>query len=403
MSDAPLVFVIAGEPSGDVLGGRLMRALVRLADGRIRFAGVGGDRMQEQGLKSLFPMEELSLMGLTEILPHVPRLLRRIRETAAAVDETRPDALVTIDAPDFTRRVARRVRLRSIPRIHYVAPTVWAWRPWRARGFARDFTHLLALLPFEPPWFDAVGLPCRFVGHPVVESGADKGDGVEFRAKYGIGADDTVICVLPGSRRAEVQRLSADFGRALALVADRAPGFRVVVPTVPAVASIVEHVARQWPGSPILVHGEAEKHDAMAASTAALAASGTVALELALAGVPTVVAYRVGSLTHFLVRRMLHVDFAHLANIIEGHEIVPELIQEDCHPDRLAEALARLLGPEGAGQIKALQPVLQQLGYGGPPPSGRAARAVLDIVAAGGTSTPSCDSTLKDQAGKELQ
>lgn len=385
MSGASPIFIVAGEPSGDVLGGRLMAALSELTAGEVRFAGVGGEAMQGQGLESLFPMEELSVMGLAEILPHLPRLLGRIRQTAAAADAAGPRALITIDSPDFSRRVARRVRDRSIPRIHYVAPTVWAWRPGRAQGFARDFSHLLALLPFEPPWFERAGLSCTFVGHPVVESGADRGDGAGFRSRHGIAPDCPLICVLPGSRRGEVSRLAADFGKALEMLQRRYPELRVAVPTVPGVAAMVEQFAAGWPGSPRVVRGQAEKYDAMAASNAALAASGTVALELSLARVPTVIAYRVAPLTHFIVRRMLSVDYGNLVNIIEDREIVPELIQDDCRPERLAHELEQLLGPAGPAQVEACQPALRQLGLGGERPSRRAAQAVLDIIGDDGT------------------
>lgn len=380
MTRAISIFMIAGEPSGDVLGARLIAALRDLAGGELELSGVGGPLMREQGLESLFPMEELSVMGLAEIVPHLPRLLRRIRETAAAVDRASPDGLVTIDSPDFTRRVVRRLSGRPMPRIHYVAPTVWAWRPWRARGFARDFTHLLALLPFEPPWFEPAGLPCSFVGHPVIESGAGKGDGAAFRARHGIDVNAPVICVLPGSRRGEIERLSGDFGSALTLLAARHPDFGTVVPTIEEMAPTVRDIASGWPGSPVVVQGAAERHDGMAASNAALAASGTVALELALARVPTVIAYRVAPLTHFLLRRFVNVEHANLINLIEGREIIPELIQGDCRPEPLAAALERMLGPEGAAQVDAIQPALSQLGQGGEAPSRRAAAAVLDII-----------------------
>ena len=386
MSRPLSIFMVAGEPSGDVLGARMMSSLRDLTGGNITITGVGGEMMLAQGLESLFPMEELSVMGVAEILPHLPLLLRRIRETAAAVDRAAPDALVTIDSPDFTRRVARRVANRSIPRIHYVAPTVWAWRPWRAKGFAMDFTHLLALLPFEPPWFERAGLPCSFVGHPVLESGADKGDGGAFRSRHGIAADATVICALPGSRRGEIARLAGDFGSALAILAAGRPDIRVVIPAVAAMAGFVGDRVANWPGSPIVV-GADEKYDAMAASNAALAASGTVALELALARLPTVIAYRISPLTHFLVRRFIDTEFANLINIIEGREIVPELIQGDCRPAALAAALERMLGEEGAAQVAAVAPALSQLGLGGDAPSRRAAQVVLDIVARSGTST----------------
>jgi len=400
MTELPLIFLLAGEPSGDALGGRLMAALSELTGGRIRFAGVGGERMTEQGLESLFPMEELSLMGLSEILPHLPALLRRIREIAAAVDAAAPQALVTIDSPDFTRRVARRVKTRSVPRIHYVAPTVWAWRPWRAKGFAQDFSHMLALLPFEPPWFEKAGLPCRFVGHPVLESGAGTGDGKAFRVRHGIEPGAIVLCVLPGSRRAEVTRLIGDFGAAVGILSGRRPGLRIVLPTVESLAPLVEDAVAAWPGAPIVLHGPAEKYDAMAASDIALAASGTVALELALARVPTVIAYRVAPLTHWLVRRLVRVRFANLVNLMEDQEIVPELIQSDCRPGRLAEELERLVGPAGARQVELAAPVLKRLGAGGPAPSRRAARAILDIIGADGTSTDEESAAHQNDEGK---
>jgi lipid-A-disaccharide synthase len=379
------IFMIAGEPSGDLLGARLMAALRELTGGAIEITGIGGEAMRGQGLESLFPMEELSIMGIAEILPHLPSLLRRIRETADAIDKAAPDALITIDSPDFTRRVARRISDRAIPRIHYVAPTVWAWRPWRAKGFARDFTHLLALLPFEPPWFERAGLPCSFVGHPVLESGADKGDGPAFRLRHDIAAEDTLICVLPGSRRGEVGRLARDFGGALEILAERHPSMRVVVPTIEAIAPVIREITAGWKGSPVILLGARERYDAMAAANAALAASGTVSLELALARLPTVIAYRMAPLTHFLVRRLVSVDYASLVNIIEGREVVPELLQDDCRPDGLADALERVLGPEGRAQVEAVQPALAQLGLGGEPPGRRAAQAVLDIIARSGT------------------
>jgi lipid-A-disaccharide synthase len=380
MTGTPSIFIVAGEPSGDALGGRLMAALSEMTQGGVRFAGVGGEAMRAQGLESLFPMDELSVMGLAEILPHLPRLLRRIRQTAAAVNDVRPRALITIDSPDFTRRVARRVRDRTTPRIHYVAPTVWAWRPGRAKGFARDFSHLLALLPFEPPWFERAGLPCTFTGHPVIESGAGSGNGEGFRTRHRIPHDAPLICVLPGSRRGEVARLAGDFGNALEMFWRRSPEMRVVVPTVPGVAAMVEHHAAGWPGVPLVISGQEEKYHAMAGSNAALAASGTVALELALARVPTVIAYRVAPLTHFIVRRMLSQHYGNLINIIEDREIVPELIQGDCRPERLAQELERLLGPAGPAQVEASQPALRRLGLGGERPSRRAAQAILDII-----------------------
>ncbi len=281
--DTLRVFVVAGEPSGDELGARLMAALRRLCGDKVRFAGVGGPAMEAEGLQSLFPMAELSVMGLVEVLPHIPRLLARIKQTAAAVDAMSPDVVVTIDSPSFAHRVVRRIRNRYIPRIHYVAPTVWAWRPWRVKGIRKDFDLVLCLLPFEAPFFEKAGVPCRYVGHPVVEYGADRGDGPAFRRKYGIAEDDAVICVLLGSRRSEVTRLAKPFAGALALLARKHPSLKAVVPTVGGVAGLVRELCDAFPVPTLVVQGREEKYAAMAASNAAIAASGTVALEIALA------------------------------------------------------------------------------------------------------------------------
>lgn len=379
---APLIFLIAGEPSGDVLGARLMAALSQRLGGAVRFAGVGGARMGEQGLRSLFPMSEISIMGLTEVLPHVPRLLRRIQQTVAEVHALRPAALVTIDSPGFNFRVARRLKGKGIPLVHYVAPSVWAWRPRRAGRIAAFLDHLLALLPFEPPYFEKVGLPTTFVGHPVVESGADHGDAAGFRQRHGIAAEAPLVCALPGSRRGEVSRLAPVFAETLAHLARSRPGLRAVVPTVDALESEVAAMVAGWPVPARVIAGEADRFDAFAAADAALAASGTVALELAMAGTPTVIAYRVNPLTMWLARRMVRVRYVNLVNLILDREAVPEFLQEDCRPDRLAVALDGLMGDGEAGrrQTEAAREALARLGLGGPSPSNRAADAVLDVI-----------------------
>ena len=219
----PFIFLVVGEPSGDELGGRLMSALKDATQGNVRFAGVGGPAMAAQGLESLFPMRELSVMGIMEVLPHIPRILRRVRETAAAVNAQRPDLVVTIDSPTFAYRVVQRIDDPKIKRAHYVAPSVWAWRPWRVHKIGQCFDLVLALLPFEPPFFERVGVACTFVGHPVIEYGAADGDGVAFRRRHGVAEGEELICVLPGSRRSEVSRLGPEFGDTLALLAARRP------------------------------------------------------------------------------------------------------------------------------------------------------------------------------------
>jgi lipid-A-disaccharide synthase len=377
------VFVVAGEPSGDLIGGRLMAALRALAPEGVEFRGVGGEAMAEQGLQSLFPMHELSVMGVLEVLPQAPALFRRMRETADAVTAFGADALVTIDAPAFAFGLVRRLPDRSVPRIHYVAPTVWAWRPWRVHKFRRNFDHLLTLLPFEPPLFERVGLPASFVGHPILESAAGRGDGARFRSRHGIDPEAPLLCVLPGSRRGEVERLVPVLDAALPRIAAAVPGLRLVVPTVPHVAERVGQAARSWPGAAVVTADAGEKYDAMAASNAAVAASGTVSLELAMAGVPPVIIYRVSALTAAIVRRMIRVRYVSLLNIIQDRMVVPELLQERCTPEAVAETVCGLLTDPGrAGAVIAGQRAgLAALGAGDEPPSRQAARAVMAVIA----------------------
>jgi lipid-A-disaccharide synthase len=384
VSEAPLLYLIAGEPSGDILGARLMTALREETGGAIRFAGIGGERMTEAGLVSLFPIRELSVMGLAEVLPHAPKLLRRIAETVADIRAHRPTAVVTIDSSGFNWRVARRLRQAGdrVKLIHYVAPMVWAWRAHRAKEVARWYDHLLVLLPFEPPYFEAVGLSATFVGHPVIESGGDHGDGPGFRARFGIAADAPLLVILPGSRRGEVGRLLPLFGDAARRLSVRHPGLRIVVPTLDTVAATVRATVAGWPGSPVIVEAERDKFDAFAAGNVALAASGTVALELAMAHLPAVIAYRVNGLTAAIVRRMVKVRYANLVNLLLDRAAVPELIHYDCTPTRLAAAVTRLIdhAEDGRAQIAAYDEAMALLGRGSLEPSRRAARQVLAIM-----------------------
>jgi lipid-A-disaccharide synthase len=376
----PLIFLVAGEASGDALGGRLMRALAELSPGGVRFDGVGGAAMSEAGLVSRFPIAELSLMGLTEVLPHLPRLARRLKQLDQAIRAARPAAVVTIDAPSFGLRLQRRLAGSGVPRIHYVAPQVWAWRQGRAKTLARSIDHLLALLPFEPPFFARYGLDCRYVGHPVVESGAGQGDGAAFRAAHGLGKAP-VLLVLPGSRRGEVAHHADIFGAAIGLLLPRFPGLRLVVPTVPHVASLVRERVARWPAPVLVIESAAEKYAAFAAGDAALAASGTVALELALSATPMVIAYRANPLTAAIVRRLVKTPYASLVNILTERALVPELIQEECQPARLAEEIADLLEGQAADrQREGFAELRQMLDDGDEIPSRRAARAVLEMA-----------------------
>ncbi len=385
--ESPLIYVIAGEPSVDMLGGRLMAALKERTGGAVRFAGIGGERMAEQGIKSIAPLADLAIMGVAEVLPRARTVLRHVAGAVADIRRLRPAAVVTIDSSGFTWRVAQRLRRageRELLLIHYVAPMVWAWRAGRARRMARWYDHLMTLLPFEPPFFTRVGLACTYAGHPVVESGAGRGDGKAFRPQHGIAPGAPVLAVLPGSRRGEVGRLLPCFGSAVGLLAARHPDMRVVVPTTDTVADLVSTAAAGWAAQTIIVRGERDKFDAFAASNAAMAASGTVALELAMAEVPTVVAYRVAPLTHALLRRIVKVRYINLLNLVLERQAVPELIQSDCNPDRLAREIDRLLADEAlcAAQVAACREGLRLLGRGEASPSRRAADLVLSLIAA---------------------
>ncbi|MBT3360017.1 MAG: lipid-A-disaccharide synthase [Rhodospirillales bacterium] len=380
-----LVFLVAGEASGDALASRLMSSLQEQTGGAVRFAGVGGAKMAEQGLESLFPMEDLSVMGLAEVLPRLPRLIKRLKQTERAIRSLKPSALVTVDSPDFSFRLAKRLRGQGIPLIHFVAPTVWAWRPGRARKIAGFLDHLLALFPFEPPYFEREGLSCSFVGHSVVESGAAAGDGAAFRRQRNIAPDTPLVCVLPGSRHGETSRLLPVFEETLRKLAAVRPGLRAVVPLAPTVADEVLRTVENWPVPVETVTGEAAKFDAFAAADVALAASGTVSLELALAGLPTVIAYKTSPITAWLARRLVRVRFASLVNIVLEREAVPEFLQENCRADTIAEALEALLADDDArtAQISAVTGALEKLGAGGPSPSHRAAEAVLKTIRRG--------------------
>ncbi|NQV48268.1 MAG: lipid-A-disaccharide synthase [Rhodospirillaceae bacterium] len=375
----PLIYFIAGEPSGDALGGRLLAALKERQD--IRVTGIGGPMMAEQGLASLFPMQELSVMGVAEVLPHLPKLIKRIKQTVSDIKKNKPVMLVTIDSPGFNFRVAKQLKGQGIKLVHYVAPSVWAWRPGRARKVARFLDHLLTLLPFEPPYFEREGLPTTFVGHPVIEYGADKGDGVGFRRRHQIPGDAPLLAVLPGSRAGEISRLMPVFKETVSDLAKSRNNMEVVIPVVPPMRARVETDAASWPVR-VTVIGSDEKFDAFDAANAGLAASGTVALELAMSKTPSVIAYKVNVVTVWLGRILVKSPYVNLVNIILGREAVPELLFDKCRADLLAPAIAELLDNEEVRKTQndAALEALSQLGLGGPSPSGRAADAILNLI-----------------------
>ena len=376
-----LVYLIAGEASGDMLGARLIAAL-RRARPDLTFAGLGGDRMAEQGFVSLFPMRELALMGLLEVLPNLRRLSRRLAETVADIEARQPALVVTIDSPGFTLRVAERVRAKGFRVAHYVAPQVWAWRQGRVRHVARQVDRILALLPFEPPFFAKAGIPVSFVGHSILESGADQGDATRFHARHGLAPEERVVLVMPGSRRSEIGRLLPIFGEALRRTATAMPGLRPVVPLAGPVEEAVREAASAWHPAPILVRDPAEKYDAFAAASAGLIKSGTSSLEVAMAGVPMLVGYRVNPITAMIVRRLIKVPHASIVNLLAQREVIPEFLQERCEPGLLAAELTRLLTDPAAAaaQRAGLKGVLQQLRPSQGLPSEAAAAAVLEML-----------------------
>jgi lipid-A-disaccharide synthase len=383
--DTPLFFIIAGEPSGDLIGAALMRALRARTGGKVRFAGIGGEGMAAEGLTSLVPIRELAIMGVLEVLPSARRILRRVRETVAAIRAMRPIAVVTIDSSGFCFRVGERLKQDAVRPmlIHYVAPMVWAWRPNRAVHAARATDHLLTLLPFEPPYFQKVGLPASYVGHPVIEGGADKGDGRAFRERYGIDEKTPLLCVLPGSRGGEVRRLLPVFRETVARLAPRFPGLQVVLPTVGTVADLVMEGTRDWPVPVVLTLGTKEKFDGFAASDVGLAASGTVSMELALARLPMIIGYRVSPPTAWLLKRVVKTPYASLVNILLGRAVIPEYLQEKCTPETLAAALETLLADASArdAQRAGCAEALALIGLGREQPSLVAADRILELVA----------------------
>lgn len=378
------VFIVAGEPSGDRLGGALMQGLKTLQP-HVSFAGVGGACMQAEGLQSLFAMQELSVMGIAEVLPKYRHLKRRIQQTADAVLAMRPDVVITIDSPDFSLRVAALVKAASnIRTVHYVAPSVWAWRPKRAVKMAQSVDHVLALLPFEPPLMEAAGMECDFVGHPVVaEPQATSAEVSAFRTKFDLG-DSPLVLALPGSRRSEVARLAPVFGTALQAFQLRYPEHRVVVPCAAPVAAQVRAGNEDWPENTLFLDPAEHKAEAFAAlkraafaaSDLALAASGTVSLELAAAATPMVIAYRFQWLTWQIMKHMALIDTVTLVNLVSETRVVPECLGPDCTAENIARQLREVAGAPEV-QKAAMAVTMQRLGQSGEAPGLRAARAVL--------------------------
>ncbi|MGE3149146.1 MAG: lipid-A-disaccharide synthase [Pseudorhodoplanes sp.] len=380
----PTLFIVAGEESGDRLGAALIRALkARCGDDRLHFAGVGGHAMAEEGIRNLFPIDELAIVGLAAIPKRLPAILRRIRETAAAAIAAQPDALVIIDSPDFTHRVARRVRARAphIPIVDYVSPSVWAWRPGRAKAMRRYVDRVLALLPFEPEAHRRLGgPPCIYVGHPLSEQAASLRPNSQERARRD--ANPPVLLVFPGSRNGELRRMLPDFAETVGRLRAQLGAIDVVMPTTPHLESRLREMIASWPQPPRVIVDAEEKRAAFRIARAALAKSGTVTLELAVSGIPMVAAYKISSIEAAIARRVIKVPSVILANLVLGENVVPEFLQEDCTPQKLTAALLPLFGdgPERARQLRAFARLDAIMQIGEAEPARRAAEIVLETA-----------------------
>lgn len=381
----PLICLIAGEPSGDLLGARLIRALREKTNGEVDFMAIGGESMQAEGVESLFDITDLAIMGLLEVVPSIPKVLNRIKQAVSVIEERAPDIVVSIDSFSFSARVHKRLKERgsTIPRVHYVAPQVWAWKAKRAKTMGSYIDLLLTLLPNEPAYFTPHGLESYHTGHPVIENGADKSNGEAFRKDHNLPLDIPLLTMLPGSRHNEVGRLLPPFKETVLRLKETFPNLQLVVPTVKTVEKTVREELKDFPVPTTIVTGEANRYAAFAASNAALAASGTVAVELAIARLPHIIAYKLSPLTAFLAKRLVKIRFANLLNLLLDKEIIPECLLERCAPDVMAPLLADFLAhPEkGEAQIAELKPGLALLRGGDEPPSLQAATHILNKIA----------------------
>lgn len=360
------IYMVAGEASGDNLGAALIDNLRRLYPGSYNFMGIAGPQMQKRGLKSLFPMEELSVMGVFAVLKQARHFLKRIAQTADHIQQIHPDMVITIDSPAFCKRLAKKLGTENpdITLVHWVAPSVWAWKQGRAKKMAKLFDALLCLLPFEPPYFTKEGLDAYFTGHPVTSSGADQGDGKAFRAKYEINESDKLLCLLPGSRMSEVNHLLEIYKEAVEILRQQYPDLKIVLPLASAVKDAVQEKLKDWQIGCIFLEDDHDKYDAFCASDVALAASGTVSVELALAKVPMVIGYTMGKCTDRIAKRLIKVKYASLINVIEDQPLIPEFIAERCHPKLLSDQLLKFLSQEETPDFAAWERALSKMGKG---------------------------------------
>lgn len=393
---APLrLMLVAGEPSGDALGAGLIDALKTVSTRPLEILGVGGPQMEAQGLTSLCPMSDLAVMGLAQVAPAIPKVLGHIKHTVHEAMAADLDAIILIDSSGFTDRIASRLKKRgfSAPIIKYVAPQVWASRPWRVHLLKNYYDHILTLYPFEPPYFQEVGLPATFVGHPLTNKDVSHLDPSLFCERHGIMDRRKLICLLPGSRTSEVKSLLPLFRETIELAQLSVDHLQVVVPTTPNVHPIVEQEVKTWPIRSIITTGDTEKYLAFKTARAALAASGTVSLELAMCGTPSLIAYKVGWVTATIFRPLIKTKYLSLINIVADEEIIPEFVQETCHPQLMARNLTRLLNDDTAHleQRRKMLSSFATLRSDGQPPSIRAAQTVLDIIGNAGAHKQNAD------------
>lgn len=377
------IYLIAGEPSGDLLGSRLMRAILA-KDPDTQFFGLGGETMIREGLNSLFDIKELAVMGLLEVIPSIPRILRRIRQTVDDIARVKPDVVVTIDSFSFSARIHQALRKRNlkIPQVHYVAPQVWAWKKKRARTMYKYIDLLLTLFPYEPKYFTPHRLKAEFVGHPVIESAIIYGNKTDFRERFNILPDQKIMAILPGSRKNEVSRLLPVFLSAAEEFYHKNKNYVFVIPTVQTVEDKVKALISKTDLPIIVLNTEADRYDALKASEVAIAASGTVALELAMINVPHLIAYRVAPLTAFLVRHLLKIEFVNLSNILLGRAVVPELLQENCTKEKILYYVNRFLKKDDLyeKQMEGFEKVRQILGIAEQTPSANAADIIFKVI-----------------------
>lgn len=377
--------MVTGEPSGDLLGSRLMHALKNEAD--VSFAGVGGESMQAEGMETLFPISDLAVMGIFEVIPHLPKILGRIKQTLDDIEAKKPDIVVTVDSWSFSKQIHLGLIKRGIkvPHIHYVAPQVWAWKSSRAKQIKKWVDHLLMLLPFEAKYFAPYGVAYTYVGHPVIEGGSDKGNAARFVTMHNLSQKDFILTILPGSRKTEIKYLLPVFEQVVEKMAQLHPNLKVVLPTVETVKDKIEKAIAYWKVPVLIVTGEMARYDAFAASTMALAASGTVSLELAMAGTPHIIAYKMNKLTGWVAGYLLRkkIKYVNLINILSDEQIIPECLQDACNLDKIMLELDKLQGQGGKAQMQKARKALEMLGAGEAlTPSQKAAKEVLKIIKA---------------------